>query len=410
MDQTMLRSKRPGFTLVELLVVIGIIAVLIGILLPTLNRARQSSAAASCGSNLSQMVKASFVYTASNKGLFPVGYAPMGFNTVVTRTANGNTYSFTGSYKGWMAWFTALNNATVGGRGAPPYVSNDDDPIYKMPVVPGGRSYGIPYKLGKGFQCAAVRGTEFTQQVHYYHNPGVFIHPIMEMKTASSPQALFIVGGRRVQAIPLQQRKESEVLPETALFWDTPLLAGTGSDFTSPLFADTGFEGAGGEAVLRASMIDSWDSPDSGRLASPQSTGFTTTTGGIINPALRFRFAGRDHTAALTGAAKETRGLSEPILIPIDEEIQLNASFSGGGKSFNTDLGGDTILRVQIGNVRFRHGADDTAQVAFADGSVRSVKLNKRRTFGNDQFYFNEFKRSYLLTKAPSTAVYRSPP
>jgi type II secretory pathway pseudopilin PulG len=65
------RKRGSAFTLVELLVVIGIIALLIGILLPALSRARAIAKDTLCASNMRQVTLALLMYTNANHGCFP---------------------------------------------------------------------------------------------------------------------------------------------------------------------------------------------------------------------------------------------------------------------------------------------------------------------------------------------------
>jgi prepilin-type N-terminal cleavage/methylation domain-containing protein len=83
------RSHR-GFTLVELLVVIGIIAVLISILLPALNSARRSAVSMKCAANLRQIATAMQMYASENKGWLPGSALTTGLPAYGSNGTNAN--------------------------------------------------------------------------------------------------------------------------------------------------------------------------------------------------------------------------------------------------------------------------------------------------------------------------------
>src|SRR4051812_37630541 len=63
--------RRRAFSLVELLIVIGVIAILIGLLMPTVARARESAQRTACLSNMRQLAGGFIQYCADNRGFFP---------------------------------------------------------------------------------------------------------------------------------------------------------------------------------------------------------------------------------------------------------------------------------------------------------------------------------------------------
>ncbi|HTW93835.1 MAG TPA: prepilin-type N-terminal cleavage/methylation domain-containing protein [Tepidisphaeraceae bacterium] len=95
--------RQAAFTLVELLVVIGIIALLIAILLPALNRARQQAVATQCASNMRQIALGMLQYINDNKGVLPPAAVDASFETAVDSAAATNTVW----PNGWF-WSTEL--------------------------------------------------------------------------------------------------------------------------------------------------------------------------------------------------------------------------------------------------------------------------------------------------------------
>jgi prepilin-type N-terminal cleavage/methylation domain-containing protein len=125
------RRRRPrAFTLVELLVVIGIIAILVGILLPTLSRARESAKKTACLSNLRQLGDAFRLYAAGNKDAMPIG--AVGNNTLSTLEKQ---FSYVVKWdSGSAVTMVSMSHLALAGLAKSPKTyycpSEDSDPIF----------------------------------------------------------------------------------------------------------------------------------------------------------------------------------------------------------------------------------------------------------------------------------------
>lgn len=109
-----LRHKLLGFSLVEMLVVLGIIALLISLLLPAIVRAQRQAQTVHCADNLRQVGLALQMYAGANHGWLP-------------------------AWSGWHTWPPGLPDDTPGPAWTIeliPYIGTPNSPIYNCPAFP----------------------------------------------------------------------------------------------------------------------------------------------------------------------------------------------------------------------------------------------------------------------------------
>jgi prepilin-type N-terminal cleavage/methylation domain-containing protein/prepilin-type processing-associated H-X9-DG protein len=129
-----MRKRGNGFTLVELLVVIGIIALLISILLPALGKAREAAKTIKCASNLHNIGAGMAIYIANFHGMFPASniYAP---DPITNQTPTSPT-------NGYLHWSALIFNNAY--QAAPPYNVFRTNSGWEMFQCPSLEKGGLP--------------------------------------------------------------------------------------------------------------------------------------------------------------------------------------------------------------------------------------------------------------------------
>ena len=352
-----IRLKPAGFTLVELLVVIGIIALLISILLPTLSSARRSAKTLSCLSNNRSAAQAVLIATNERAGDVPLGSGSDEYYLE-------NAAPFVGMP------FDSIIAAINGAAGA----AEDQ-------ILLGETNYP---EFTDILKCSEASGLEVTPAgepgpaSHVGFNPMIF----PSIRHAHNPGARGVfrtnnfhgTGWTDYRNYP-GAAKLSGVFGDNVLMWDNAVLASLRSK-----------NNAGAPTV--------WlDPPPAGYSGID----ILNTVSNRTFPYGRYRYNDPD------GYDQDPQyALDLPIRTPgpeiqdLDPALQWNADYLDDDGSF---------FFLSVGQPIWRHGNEDRTNVSFADGSARTLRVFWNQPHEDDAgvgAVNSEFTRAMLRTKLPS--------
>jgi prepilin-type N-terminal cleavage/methylation domain-containing protein/prepilin-type processing-associated H-X9-DG protein len=341
-------QRSRGFTLIELLVVIAIIAILIGLLLPAVQKVREAAARTKCINNLKQLGLAALNYEST--------YGGLPYNAI---TKNNEQPPYIPWQSGYLA--SAGNVGGTQGRASGlvpllPYVEQNN--IY--PLYTFGLDWSDPSNVNaliitfKLFRCPSAPTSD--APVVYTTN--------------------YISGGNNSFAPPNAPGSGTNILgskvyPTTAC---TP--SGWVADYAAVAQVKTTKDGSGNE-IAYANPLVTWSFPGQGVKGAERQNGPTKIleiTDGTSQTTLYSEAAGRDRECFTGGQCQPyaaTSTLTGPIWADSDNRITVTGSDPTGTTSFGTGPCVMNCNNLQGDIYAFHTGG---ANVGFADGSVRFIK------------------------------------
>jgi prepilin-type N-terminal cleavage/methylation domain-containing protein/prepilin-type processing-associated H-X9-DG protein len=344
-------GPRSAFTLIELLVVIAIIAILIGLLVPAVQKVRAAAARAQCQNNLKQLALAALNYESTYRGLpynaitknnNQIPYIPYAKGTVPTK---GQTTGTQGRCSGLVPLLPFVEQNNI----LPVYTFNLDwsDPANAAALT-------IPFAV---FRCpSSPSGTTVPAYATNYISSAAG-------NDAFAPPDGVGGSGKNIYG--------SKVYPGVSV---TP--TGWPADYAPLCQVKTIKDPNGAEIGYSNPQVASAYAPNTvpskGAMRQNGRTRITEITDGTSNTTLYSEAGGRDrqYFTGGTNTAYDPTKITGPVWADSDNRLTVTGSDPTGTTSFGTGTCAMNCNNLQGDIYSFHTGG---ANIAFADGSVRFV-------------------------------------